>query len=66
MSPRGEGNVVSLEFNLLYRWHAAISERDTAWTEHAFGEYFETTDFKSVSINAFQGGSVLKCRADHD
>lgn len=52
MSPRGEGNVVSLEFNLLYRWHAALSERDTAWTEKAFTEYFGTTDFNSVRGSA--------------
>lgn len=30
--PVGEGNVVSIEFNLLYRWHATLSSQDTAWT----------------------------------
>ncbi|KJA17192.1 hypothetical protein HYPSUDRAFT_46645 [Hypholoma sublateritium FD-334 SS-4] len=29
--PVGEGNVVSIEFNLLYRWHATLSEQDTKW-----------------------------------
>ena len=34
--PVGEGNVVSIEFNLLYRWHATLSAQDTAWTEKMF------------------------------
>ncbi|KAJ7232062.1 hypothetical protein C8J57DRAFT_1384030, partial [Mycena rebaudengoi] len=33
--------VVSLGFNLLYRWHAAFSEEDTAWTENSLNELFE-------------------------
>jgi linoleate 10R-lipoxygenase len=31
--PVGEGNVVSVEFNLLYRWHATLSAQDTEWTK---------------------------------
>ncbi|KAI9454114.1 heme peroxidase [Russula earlei] len=38
VSPRGQGNVVSVEFNLLYRWHAAISEPDVRWTENIFAK----------------------------
>lgn len=30
--PRGIGNHVSCEFNLLYRFHSAISDRDAKWT----------------------------------
>ncbi|KAI5850166.1 heme peroxidase [Morchella snyderi] len=30
--PRGVGNHVSCEFNLLYRFHSAISDRDAKWT----------------------------------
>jgi len=29
--PRGGGNQVSVEFNLVYRWHSALSERDANW-----------------------------------
>jgi hypothetical protein len=29
---RGEGNMVSVEFNLLYRFHSAISVRDAGWS----------------------------------
>ncbi|KAF4610183.1 hypothetical protein D9613_010597 [Agrocybe pediades] len=39
--PTGEGNVVSIEFNLLYRWHATLSEPDTKWVEDVFGGLFD-------------------------
>ena len=39
-TPRGEGNVVSAEFNLMYRWHPAISQEDTTWMEHFFHGLF--------------------------
>ncbi|KAK4334970.1 hypothetical protein RTBOTA2_003721 [Rhodotorula toruloides] len=29
--PRGTGNHVSAEFNILYRWHMATSKEDAAW-----------------------------------
>lgn len=47
-SPKGEGNVVSIEFNLLYRWHATLSEQDTKWTEAEFAEIFKNKDFNTV------------------
>lgn len=38
---RGRGNVCSVEFNCLYRWHATTSEYDEKWVEqltaHLFG-----------------------------
>ena len=34
--PRGMGNQVSAEFNLLYRFHPAISDEDAQWTEDFF------------------------------
>lgn len=33
---RGIGNQVSVEFNLLYRFHSAISTRDREWSENFF------------------------------
>ncbi|KAJ7768506.1 heme peroxidase [Mycena metata] len=50
LTPRGEGNVVSIEFNLLYRWHATLSEKDTEWTENLFTELFDGSpvDFSST------------------
>jgi hypothetical protein len=36
----GVGNQVSAEFNLVYRWHSAISARDEKWTEELYFELF--------------------------
>lgn len=36
----GVGNQVSAEFNLVYRWHSAISKRDEEWTEELYLELF--------------------------
>ena len=49
VAPRGEGNVVSIEFNLLYRWHATVSEHDTKWTEEEFSRMFQGKDPATVS-----------------
>lgn len=48
MSPRGEGNAVSIEFNLLYRWHASISKQDEKWLNGIFGELFDGKDPKTA------------------
>ena len=37
--PRGVGNQVSAEFNLIYRWHAAVSDRDAKWIEKTFAKF---------------------------
>jgi len=42
--PSAEGNQVSAEFNLIYRWHACVSERDTKWTEDFFENELEAKD----------------------
>ncbi|KAI9695134.1 MAG: hypothetical protein M1820_008902 [Bogoriella megaspora] len=39
-TPRGVGNQVSAEFNLVYRWHSATSLRDEEWTEQLYKEMF--------------------------
>lgn len=39
-TPRGVGNQVSAEFNLVYRWHSATSQRDEDWTENMYREMF--------------------------
>ena len=36
--PLGTGNQVSAEFNLVYRWHAAVSTKDDKWTQQLFKE----------------------------
>lgn len=39
-TPRGMGNQVSAEFNLAYRWHSCISDRDDKWTQEKYRELF--------------------------
>ncbi|KAI0060307.1 heme peroxidase [Artomyces pyxidatus] len=53
VAPRGEGNVVSIEFNLLYRWHATLSESDTQWTTQQFTKLFDGQDPATVTIPQF-------------
>ena len=49
IAPTGEGNVCSLEFNLLYRWHASLSQKDEVWIgnmfTHIFRKPFEEVGF---------------------
>lgn len=37
---RGTGSQVSIEFAVLYRWHAALSAADDQWMEDVFREAF--------------------------
>jgi linoleate 10R-lipoxygenase len=39
-TPRGIGNQVSAEFNLVYRWHSAISDKDDKWTQDLFKKMY--------------------------
>ncbi len=57
--PMGVGNQVSIEFNLIYRWHACVSERDALWTEDFFknnfgvdAQYLTTEELKDL-LTAF-------------
>lgn len=36
----GVGNQVSAEFNLVYRWHSTISDRDEKWTQQLWDNMF--------------------------
>lgn len=38
---RGQGNMVSVEFNLLYRFHSPLSKRDTEWSTDLFKIWME-------------------------
>ncbi|KAI0658449.1 heme peroxidase [Cubamyces menziesii] len=40
---RGDGNHCSVEFNILYRWHATTAEDDIKWTEQIFEQAFKDT-----------------------
>ncbi|OJD23672.1 hypothetical protein ACJ73_04972, partial [Blastomyces percursus] len=48
------GNQVSAEFNLVYRWHSCVSERDDKWTQDAYTELFGgDTDPNKISLPDF-------------
>ncbi|KAK0716063.1 heme peroxidase [Lasiosphaeris hirsuta] len=51
-TPRGVGNQVSVEFNLLYRFHSCISKKDERWINDFFLQLFpgrNADDLKEVS-----------------
>lgn len=50
-APEGLGNQVSAEFNLVYRWHAAISEKDDKWTQEEYGKMFPGRDPADIPLN---------------
>ena len=55
---RGTGNVVSVEFSVVYHWHAALSETDSGWLEELFKK--EVPGLKSMDdIGPKQFGEVL-------
>lgn len=47
-TPLGVGNAVSVEFNLVYRWHSAISVKDEKWTIDLYQELFPGKDLGSL------------------
>ncbi|KAI1377390.1 heme peroxidase [Hypoxylon crocopeplum] len=51
-TPRGVGNQVSVEFNLLYRFHSCISKKDERWINNFFLKLFpgrQPEEFENVS-----------------
>ena len=52
---RGGGNVVSIEFAVLYHWHAALSAADEKWMEYVIRETFpDLTSLDDVTANMFE------------
>ena len=54
--PSGVGNQVSVEFNLIYRWHSAISIRDEKWTNELYAEVFPGINPDELDLNTFVKG----------
>ncbi|OHW97456.1 linoleate diol synthase [Colletotrichum incanum] len=51
--PRGVGNQVSVEFNLLYRFHSCISKKDERWIDNFFAKLFpnrKSEDLQNVGM----------------
>ena len=56
-TPSGVGNSVSVEFNLVYRWHSAISIRDEQWSNDLYKELFpDVTDPSKLTMPEFING----------
>ncbi|EAW09101.1 peroxidase/cytochrome P450 family protein [Aspergillus clavatus NRRL 1] len=55
--PRGVGNQVSAEFNMIYRWHAAINNQDEAWVNDLCRKIFgPSVDASKLSVSDFLDG----------
>jgi len=52
---RGRGNHCSVEFNILYRWHATLSEQDQKWTENVFRSAFGGKSFDQIDMSDVGG-----------
>ncbi|CAE7179209.1 unnamed protein product [Rhizoctonia solani] len=50
---RGEGNSCSVEFNLLYRWHATLSAADEKWTAEMMKGKFGDVDPNDITLQMF-------------
>lgn len=50
---RGSGNACSVEFNVLYRWHAALSLADEKWTEDLFASVYPGRDPSTLTPPEF-------------
>ncbi|KAI0883987.1 linoleate diol synthase precursor [Annulohypoxylon maeteangense] len=58
-APEATGNQVSVEFNLVYRWHSALSKRDEKWITDEFRTQLNVTDPAKASFE-----EVLKALVD--
>ncbi|KAI1768174.1 linoleate diol synthase precursor [Hypoxylon sp. FL1150] len=50
-APEATGNQVSVEFNLVYRWHSALSKRDEKWITDEFRGYLGGADPAKASVD---------------
>ncbi|OGE48982.1 hypothetical protein PENARI_c024G08716 [Penicillium arizonense] len=52
-TPKGIGNQVSMEFNLIYRWHATVSDKNAKWLEGFFDKVFPGIDPETITQAEF-------------
>lgn len=52
-TPQGIGNQVSVEFNLIYRWHATVSNKDQRWAEEFYQTIFPNKDPSTLGAQRF-------------
>ncbi|KAG0151771.1 hypothetical protein CROQUDRAFT_56657 [Cronartium quercuum f. sp. fusiforme G11] len=53
-TPKAIGNSVSVEFNLLYRWHAPISWTQTQWIENRISRALPSRRWEDLNGDLFQ------------
>lgn len=51
--PEGNGNRVSVEFNLIYRWHSILSKRDEEWTAAQLRQMLQGADPSTMTGDDF-------------
>jgi linoleate 10R-lipoxygenase len=51
---RGRGNVCSVEFNCLYRWHATTSQADEQWVTQLMGNIFKDKPIDDLTAKDFK------------
>jgi len=59
---RGDGNLVSIEFNILYRWHATLSKMDEDWIKKTFRDALKLDhepDWNKMTLADYQKGSQI-------
>ncbi|KAK4706087.1 linoleate 10R-lipoxygenase, partial [Phenoliferia sp. Uapishka_3] len=61
--PRGVGNACSIEFNILYRWHSAISAEDEEWTNQLFKKLLPDKTFDEMTEADFVSAMTQLGRA---
>lgn len=55
-TPEAGGNSVSAEFNLIYRWHSALSDKDDKWTQAEYEKLFPGQDPTKMTLKELIGG----------
>lgn len=55
-TPKGVGNEISIEFNLIYRWHATVSDKNALWIQSFFEKVFPDADPATLTQAEFLKG----------
>ncbi|KAH8730927.1 heme peroxidase [Phaeosphaeriaceae sp. PMI808] len=54
--PKATGNQVSVEFNLIYRWHSTISTKNERWTNDHLSKLCPGVDIEKLTLEQLQIG----------
>ncbi|KAK7230147.1 hypothetical protein V2G26_002317 [Clonostachys chloroleuca] len=54
--PVSTGNQVSVEFNLIYRWHSTVSAKDEKWSQDFFQKLFPGQEVSKLPLKDFLTG----------